>query len=48
VWSPGGVRGRPQRVPSAGSHGRRLLLLPQAPPAGAAAVAASAAEYPNG
>jgi len=27
-WSPGGVRGRPQRVPSAGNGGRRLLLLP--------------------
>jgi len=26
LWSPG-VRGRPQRVPSAGSGGRRLLLL---------------------
>jgi len=26
-WSPA-VRGRPQRVPSAGSGGRRLLLLP--------------------
>jgi len=29
-WSPG-VRGRPQRVPSADGGGRRLLLLP--PPA---------------
>jgi len=27
-WWPGGVRGSPQRVPSAGSGGRRLLLLP--------------------
>jgi len=26
-WLPG-VRGRPQRVPSAGSGGRQLLLLP--------------------
>jgi len=30
-WSPGGIRGRPQRVPSAGSGGRRLLLLPPPP-----------------
>ena len=42
-WSPGGVRGRPQRVPSAGSCSRLLLLLP--PPA---SVAAGAAVHSNG
>jgi len=31
-WSPGGARGRLQRVPSAGSDVRRLLLLPPPPP----------------
>jgi len=30
-WSPGGARGRLQRVPSAGSGGRRLLLLSPSP-----------------
>jgi len=30
LWSPDGVRGRPQRVPSGG---RRLLLLPPPPSA---------------
>jgi len=46
-WSPGGVRGRAQRVPSAGSGGRRLLLLPP-PPVQLHAVATGAAVHPNG
>jgi len=40
-WSPGAVRGRPQRVPSAAAAGGAVS-------AGAAAGAAGAAVYPNG
>jgi len=39
-WSPG-VRGRPQRVPSASTGGRLMLLLAPPPPAAAAAAVAA-------
>jgi len=50
LWSPGGVRGRPQRVPSAGSggHAAAAASAAAADGAGSAVVATGAAVYPSG